>query len=225
MGILSRCGDILRANVNAILDQMEDPSKMIDQYLRDLMEDLAEVKKETAGVMAEESRAKRLVDDNAAEVERYAALAKKALGAGNEDDARVFIEKKQKLEATGAGLQTAYLSARENAEKMRQMHDKLTSDIQELNARREVIRAKMAVAKTQEKLNQVSSGAEKAQDAMDAFGRMEAKANKRLDEANAMAQLNAEPVDEAKALEEKYSARGGAAVDDELARLKKEMGL
>ena len=56
MGILSRFGDIVQANVNAVLDKMEDPSKMIDQYLRELNENLAEVKKETAGVMAEETR-------------------------------------------------------------------------------------------------------------------------------------------------------------------------
>ena len=45
MGILSRFGDIVQANVNAVLDKMEDPSKMIDQYLRELNENLAEVKK------------------------------------------------------------------------------------------------------------------------------------------------------------------------------------
>ena len=46
MGILDRFGDIIKANVNAVLDKMEDPAKMIDQYLRDMMEDLAEVKRE-----------------------------------------------------------------------------------------------------------------------------------------------------------------------------------
>ena len=109
--ILERFGDIVKANVNAVLDKMEDPSKMIDQYLRDMLEDLAEVKKETAGVMAEEARTKRLVDANVAEVAKYEELAKKALLAANEDDARVFLSKKQELEAAGAGLHTAYAVA------------------------------------------------------------------------------------------------------------------
>ena len=68
MGILDRFGDIIKANVNAVLDKMEDPAKMIDQYLRDMMEDLAEVKRETAGVMAEETRTRRQLEDNQKEV-------------------------------------------------------------------------------------------------------------------------------------------------------------
>ena len=86
MGILQRFSDIVSANVNALLDKAEDPGKMIDEYLRKATKDLAEVKQETAGVMAEESRTKRLVDDNAAQVAKFEALAKKALLAGNEDD-------------------------------------------------------------------------------------------------------------------------------------------
>ena len=47
-----------------------------------------------------------------------------------------------------------------------------------------------------------------------------------LDKANAMAELNTAPVDEAAALEAKYAAdAGNAAVEDELAKLKAEMGL
>lgn len=224
MGILARFSDIIKANVNAVIDKMEDPSKMIDQYLRDMMEDLAEVKRETAGVMAEEKRTKRLVDENDAEAAKYAEFAKKALQAGNETDARVFIGKKQELEASGAGLKTAYAMANANAVKMRQMHDKLSSDIEALQARREMIHAKVAVAKTQQKLNEVTSSVGKSEGAMSAFGRMEDKADRMLDEATAMSELNTEPIDEAKALEDKY-ASGGASVDDELEKMKKDLGL
>ena len=225
MGILSRFNDIIKANINALLDKAEDPAKMIDQYLRDMTESLAEVKKETAGVMAEEARTKRLVDENAAETAKYAELAKKALLAGNEDDARVFLAKKQALEAKAEGLNATYAAAHENAVKMRQMHDKLVSDIGELNSRREAIKAKLAVAKTQQKLNEVSSASDRAAGAMSAFDRMEAKADRMLDSANAMAELNDQPTDEAAALADKYASGGSSAVDDELERLKKEMGL
>ena len=225
MAILERFGDIIKANINSIIDKMEDPSKMIDQYLRDMMEDFAEVKQSTAGVMAEETRTKRQVDENQAEVAKYTEFAKKALTAGNEGDARTFIAKKQELENLGASLMTTYALAHENAVKMRQMHDKLASDIETLKARREMIKAKVAVAKTQETLNDAAASIGTAQGAMSAFNRMEDKASKMLDEANAMAQLNTAPSDDAKALEEKYAAKGSASVDDELSKLKSELGL
>ena len=225
MGILDRFSTIVKANINALLDKAEDPSKMIDQYLTELMESLAEVKKETAGVMAEESRTRAKVEANRAEVQKYADLAKKALQAGNDGDARVFIAKKQQLETAGQGLTEAYDVARGNAEKMRQMHDKLVGDIEELKRRRETIKAKVAVAKTQSKLNEFSSGSEKAADAISAFERMEEKADRMLDREAALAELNAKPVDEAAELEAKYGSAAPAAVDDELARIKAELGL
>lgn len=225
MAILDRFGDIVKANINALLDKMEDPAKMIDQYLRNLLEDLAEVKSSTAAVMAEETRTKRLVDANQAEVAKYLGFAQKALEAGNEGDARTFIAKKQQLESAGAGLMTAYATAHENAGKMRQMHDKLVSDIQMLQDRREMIKAKVTVAKTQQTLNKASGSAARTQGAMDAFDRMEGKANQMLDEANAMTELNMEPIDEAKALEKKYADKSTVSIDEELARLKTKLGL
>lgn len=225
MAILERFGDIIKANINTIIDKMEDPSKMIEQYLRDMLEDLAEVKQSTAGVMAEETRAKRKVDENQAEVAKYSEYAKKALVAGNESDARTFITKKQELENLGASLMTIYASAHENSVKMRQMHDKLASDIETLKSRREMIKSKVAIAKTQETLNDATASISTAQGAMSAFNRMEEKASKMLDEANAMSQLNTESIDEAKVLEEKYAAKGSASVEDELEKLKSELGV
>lgn len=226
MAILDRFSDIISANVNALIDRMENPEKMIDQYLRKMMDDLAEVKKNTASVMAEETRAKRLVDENEAEVAKYNNFAKKALETGNDGDARVFLSKKQELEDVGTGLANAYAKAHENASKMRQMHDKLASDIEKLRQRRSMIKAQMSVADTQDKLNKVNDSVGKSKGAMGSFNRMEEKASRRLDEADAMAELNKEQKDEAQQLEEKYAEEtGSAAVEDELERMKREMGL
>ena len=226
MGILDRFTDIIKANINDLLDRAEDPAKMIDQYMRELTDNLAEVKEETAAVMAEESRTKRLVDQNAAEVAKYQGLARRALEAGNEGDARVFLAKKQEFESKGQALSTTYEAAKANAQKMRDLHDKLVTDIETLNGRREAIKAKVSVAKTQSKVNEFSSGADKAEGAMAAFARMEAKADQMLDQANAEAELSKSAGDRAAELEAQYAAAGNTkAVDDELARLKAEMGL
>ena len=224
MSILKRFKDIMSSNINALLDKAEDPEKMIDQYMRDLTRDLAQVKEETAAVMADETAAKRALDDNQAQIDKYADLAKKALIAGNEDDARVFIEKKQQYEKLAGSYSDAYEAAHANAEKMRSMHDKLVDDINGLEERRKAVRAKVAAAKAQEKLNNIGSSVSSASKGMDSFARMEKKADEMLDRANARAELDSKPADPAAELEAKYDS-AGASVDDELARLKAEMGL
>ena len=177
--------------------------------------------------MAEEARVAREVKANEVEVAKYDDLARRALAAGNEGDARVFLAKKQEVASKGESLKVTYEAAQANAQKMRQMHDKLVDDISTLNSRREAIKAKSAVAKTQAKVNQFSSASDKAEGAMAAFARMEAKADQMLDQANAEAELNAAgTTDRAADLAAQYAATGNsAAVDDELARLKADMGL
>ncbi len=227
MSILSRFNDIIKANVNAILDKYEDPSKMVDQYLIDLSKDLAEVKEETATVMAEEKRCKKALDENQKEMDKYVDLARKALEAGNEEDARVFLASKQKLAAQQESLQAAYDAAKLNSQKMRQLHDKLTDDIQSLKARKEAIKSKVSVAKTQEKVNKYAETADKYDSTMGAFARMEEKADQMLNKATAMEELNSSVgYDKAEELERKYKYdEHGASVEADLAALKEELGL
>ncbi len=223
--ILKRFGDIMSANINALLDKAEDPAKMIDEYLRDLESDLGKVKAETAAVMAEETKAKRELNECNDEIDKMQKYAEKAVLAGNDSDAKVFLEKKSKLVEKQAELQKVYDAAAANAANMKQMHDKLVGDIDNLNARRDAIKSKVAVAKTQEKLNKLGASIDGAKANLSAFERMEAKADKMLDEANAMAALNSN-VDEADDLMSKYdSEESKSSVDDELAALKSKMGM
>ena len=227
MGILARFKDIMASNINALLDKMEDPEKMIDQYMRNLESDLGKVKSETAAVMADEKRAKRELDECQAEVDKLQSYAEKAVKAGNDDDARQFLAKKQTLSTQLTSLQQTYLIAKDNASKMRQMHDKLVNDINELNARRDAIKAKIKVAKAQQTVNKIGANMSNSQESLSAFSKIEAKANKMLDEANAMAELNASTnfEDSVEELEKKYSAGNSPQVDDELAALKAKMGM
>lgn len=228
MGILSRFKDIISSNINALLDKAEDPQKMIEQYLRELTGDLAEVKRETASVMADEAKAKRNLIANQEEIEKYTNLAKKALAAGNEADAKIFIKKKQSLEEIGESLQQMYDVAASNSAKMRQMHDKLVRDLQDLQQRKAVIEAKIKIAKAQEKVNEAAknSAVNKAEASLGAFARIEEKVDHMLDQANAMAELQLEPVDETWAAEERYhEAIVNSKVDSELEAMKAELGL
>ncbi|QWT53895.1 PspA/IM30 family protein [Eubacterium sp. MSJ-33] len=226
MGILQRFKDIMASNINALLDKAEDPEKMIDQTLRNLTKDLAEVKKETAAVMADEQRCKRELDEVNSEIAKMQAYAEKALLAGNEADAMKFLEQKNQLTAKQASLQQTYDVAAANAMKMRQMHDKLVTDINQLDSRRDAIKAKMKVAKTQDRLNKMTNNLSDSASSMAAFDRMEAKANAMLDQANAMTELNQTTQESGiDSLAAKYDAAPNAAVQDELAAMKAKLGL
>ena len=227
MGIITRFKDIMAANFNALLDRCENPEKMIDQYLRNLEQDMAKVKAETASIMAEEKNAKRKLDECDSEIAKMTEYAKKAVAAGNDDEARQFLQKKAELSQKQVILAGNYELACENSVKMRQMHDKLESDIASLKNRRDMLKAKAKVAETQKKMNQLGSGLESAGNNMAAYERKEEKVNKMLDEADAMNELNTKSAaDDIDALKRKYDAgSSSSAVDDELAALKAEMGL
>lgn len=226
MGILDRAASIIKANINELLDKAEDPAKMVDQYLVEMQDDLAEVKQETAGVMAEEARAKRAVDACNEQVAKYDKLARTALSAGEEDDARTFLTEKKEYEAKLLSLQESYDTAKANADKMRELHDKLVDDINELKNRRDAVKSKVAVANTTKKVNTLTSSADKAKNSQSAFARMEEKADRLLDEANAVAQLSAQGSDPIVDLEGKYSSVDkNQSVEDELAKMKLELGI
>lgn len=223
MGILSRFKDIMAANINALLDKAEDPEKMIDQCLRNLTSDLVEVKKETAAVMAQEAQAKRELDQCQDQINKMQSYAIKALEAGNEDDAKRFLAEKATLSVKLTTLQQTYTVASDNAKKMREMHDKLTADIKEIELRKEAIKSKLAVAKAQERVNKITSNVADTNRSIASFERYEELANKKLDEAQAMAELNATSGETSiRDLTNKYV--NSVDVDAELEALKASLG-
>lgn len=225
MGIISRFSDIMKANMNALLDKCEDPEKMIDQKLRELKDNLADVKKETAQVMAEETRCKRELTKWEDESKKWEDLAKKAVQAGNDGDATQFLAKRNSANERLADAQKVYDAAKANSDKMQQMYHKLESDIGVLQSKRETLKAKVAVAKTQETINKANAKANTSK-TMDSFGDLEDRINKRLDAANAAADLDATTGhDEADDLATKYSGNSESSLNDDLAALKAEMGM
>ncbi|WP_458464374.1 PspA/IM30 family protein, partial [Paenibacillus sp.] len=93
MGILSRFRDVMKANVNHMLSRAEDPEKSVNEYMRSLSSDLGQVKAETTAVLSDESRMKRALDECSAEVKKLQRYAEKSAESGDEDKARVFLEK------------------------------------------------------------------------------------------------------------------------------------
>ncbi len=222
MGILQRFSTIMASNINAMLDRAEDPSKMVDQLLRDLRKELGEVKSETAAIMAEESRASRTLLECEEAITKYTGFAEKALLLGNEADARRFLEEKALRNGQLPTLQENYNVAKDNALRMRQMYEKLSTQINELEQKRVNIKAMAATAKAQSRVNKMTSNFDGA--SIDRFKEMEQKAQRMLDTANAQAQLDTgSGTIDLRDLEKKYGSNNASAVDDELTALKAKL--
>ena len=226
MSMLQRFKDIMSSNINALLDKAEDPEKMIDQMIRNLQSDLGKVKSETATVMAEEARLNRQLTDLKAEEEKMITYAKKALQAGSDDDAKLFLEKKNSIQNKASEVETRLISARQNSQNMKAMHDKLSSQVADLNARKNDIKAKIQQAKLQEKMNTMTSSVTGAA-SISKFDEIEEKANAMLDKANAMQELNQVNDGGIDDLMSKYDSAtdSTSSVDNELAALKDSLGL
>ena len=198
---------------------------MIDQYLRNLEDDYAEVKAETASVMAEAKSAQRKVDECNEEIKKMSDYAVKAVNAGNDDDARKFLAKKAELTERLAVLQKNLDIASANAAKMKELHSKLENDIASMKTKRDTLKAQVKVAEAQQKINKLGASADKAGSTMAAFARMEEKIDRMTDEANAMAELESGK-DDVDTLAAKYDDNTtSSSVDDELAALKASLGM
>lgn len=225
MGVLDRFTTIMKSNINALLDKAEDPEKMIDQALRDAREDLAEVRKETANLIASANAANKDVSECEAKVAEYTSAAKNALKAGNEADARTLLVKKQEYETALASYKQTAAVIQAKADQMREMHDKLMRDISTLETKKDTIKAKMAAAKAQQHVNDVMAGGKDTKVSLETFDRMSEKADRMLEAANAESELLSGKSSEEELLDKYQTGAGGASVDAELERMKQELGL
>mgnify|MGYP000272581877 CR=1 FL=1 len=96
MGIFKRLGDILKANINAMLDKAEDPEKLIRLMIREMEDTLVELKASCAGVMANAKKIQRetgMADERASD---WASKAELAVSKGREDLAREALTEKRR---------------------------------------------------------------------------------------------------------------------------------
>lgn len=227
MGILARFGDIMRANINDLLTGAENKNaeKLLNQYLRDAREDYAQVRNETASVMAEETAAKRRLDELNDQMARYERYAQAAVQAGNDADALKFLEAKGQLQPKKTDAEAAYAQAQANSERMRQMTQKLLTDIQEAESKIGELKAKLRIAESKEKMQQLTEKI--GGNALGNFDSLAGSIQKRIDAADAKEALDAELAGDRELddLEKKYAnADGGPSAQRELEALKARMG-
>jgi len=207
--ILGRVGQLLRANINSMLDGAEDPEKMLDQLVRDFTNNMSDAQDAVAQTIGN----LRMVQDDCKEAQdaavdwgtKAAAASKKAdelRAAGNTSDADRFdslaklaLGRQISFEAQVKTFQTQIDQQSATVDQLKDGLQKMTVRRDELVQKRDelVARAKMANAQTQvqKTLKNVS-----VMDPTSELSQYEDKIRHQEAMARGMAEVNASSIDE-----------------------------
>ncbi len=95
MGIFTRFKDIIASNMNAMLDNAEDPEKLIKLMIREMEDTLIEIKSSCASTIAEHKKVERLFDGMVAKENFWVKKAKLAVEKGKDNLARQALQQKR----------------------------------------------------------------------------------------------------------------------------------
>ncbi len=218
MGLFKRMRDISMAQLNHLLDKAEDPVKMLDQYMRDMEEDIAEAEKSVAKQIALEKKLHQQLAEAREMVEKRQAQAVQALEQEKEDLARRALEDKKRHQAKVDDLEGQWQVAKTNADQLKDQLQQMKDEYETLKGKKQTLQARAEAAKAQKTINQAFSGLGTGS-ARKGFDKMEEKVLQLESEAEASNELRAGST----SLDKELESLGATDVDRELAELRAKL--
>lgn len=219
MSIFNRISDILKANINDLLDRAEDPEKMVKQIIADMEEQVRDATEALGQAMASEKQAYAQLEKARQNSREWEDKAKLAINAGNEELARKALTSKVEVDKNIQAFQVSY--------------DQIAAQTSELHSRVEVLRQKLEEARQRQNMliarAKMADATENVATAMTQtdpnsalakLEKMERKVEDKEARAEAFAEMSGETVF---AKDEFAELETNQAVDAELQRLMKEM--
>lgn len=131
MGIFTRARDIISANINAMLDEAEDPEKIVNLMVREMEDTLIELKASCAGAKAAKRRIEQDRESAQKQVADWTARAQRAVDKGRDDLAReaLFEKRRQSEHVEALDRELAQCSGviDQYSEDLKQLEEKLNS--------------------------------------------------------------------------------------------------
>lgn len=218
MSIFKRIRDVSMAAINDLIDKAEDPVKMLNQYLRDMEDDIADAEIGVAKQIAIEKKFRHQYEEAQEMVEKRGEQAVMALEAGNEDLARRALQDKKAHQAKVDEFKEQYENAKSNADHLRKQLSEMKSEFEKMKNKKDTLVARAEAAKAQKQINQAMSGFGKNGGAK-GFERMSDKVMQLEAEAEASRELRGSN----QSLDDELAALSQDNVEDELAALKAQI--
>lgn len=221
MAIFKRIADILKANINDLIDKAEDPEKMVKQIIIDMQRELQNATQALGKAMASERMAQKQYDTALKASQDWESKAKAALACNDTEAAKKALAKKVKYDADAAEFKEMLDTISTQTETIRDQVELLKSKLEEAKSREAMLIARSKMADTQKSLAE-SIGGINASSSMAKFDKMEEKIARKEAEADAFSELSGTKPSDDDVDFEKYERE--AKVNSELERLMAEMG-
>ncbi|NPB04666.1 MAG: PspA/IM30 family protein [Thermotogae bacterium] len=216
MAIFKRLTDILRANLNALLERAEDPEKTLKLIISDMEEALRKATVATAQAVANERRLKAKYEQAYTLAQEWMRKAEEALKSGREDLAIKALEKKNEYESLATRYKVAYDEAHRTAEELKDQLDKLKAKLEEARTRYITLTSRHKAAKVQKEFAKYTGSF--GEDVFGRFGEMEERIRMEEEEAKALVELSGD------SLQEEYEElEKNRRIKEDLAKLKAKL--
>ncbi len=147
MGIFNRLNRVIKSNLNALIDQAEDPDKMLAQTVEDMKSALRRARKELVEAMGSAKRLEKkeqALEREAADWESKAVLA---LEQGDEDLAREALRRKSRTVKEVGAVRARAAEQETAAEAMKAQLERVEQKLDDLKARKKTLAAQVRRAR------------------------------------------------------------------------------
>ena len=217
MGLLDRLSRLLRANLNSFVSDAEDPTKILDQSVADMQDDLVKLRQAVAIAIASQKRLENQANQAQEQIQNWLSRAELALKKGEDDLAREALSRKKTFQETFESLTNQFQSQNGQVEKLKKSLLLLERKIAEARTKKDMLKARAQAAKAQQKI-QSAVGDLGGKSAMAAFERMEDKVEALEASGQAALELAGEDI------ESKFAAlEGGDDIEKELETLRSQL--
>jgi phage shock protein A len=217
-GVFARMTDIIKSNINELLDRAEEPDKMIRQMVREMEEAVSKATASVGTAVANQKRLERQHNEKLSQSDDWQRKAERAVETGQDDLARRALERKSVFSRAAEDLRAPLEDSRETAEQLREQLRELKTKLEEARTREGTLVARHQAAEARKRLAKSLSGL--GSDAFSSFERFE----QRVETTEAEADAHTEVAGEMESIERKIrDLDKGTEIEDELARLKAKM--